>query len=658
MKVHSLSLQLQYKQCQKPDQRMNFRGIRASKFRHVYGAPAKKDRWFENVRISRNAHDSNYCAVNPKFVAVVVEVGGGGSFIVLQVDKTGRVDHNVNKVSGHSGPVLDIKWNPFNDNIIASASEDSTVKLWYIPDGGLNTDLKEPLIHLLGHRRRVGLVEWHPTAENILVSAGYDHLIFVWDITRGVQVSRIDCHTDTIYSMSFNRTGSRLATTCKDKKVRVVDPRTGSVIAQGTSHQGNKAAKVVYLGDTGRLFTTGFSKFSDREIAVWSEDDLSAPLRIDCVDSSSGILIPFYDHDTRMVYVAGKGDGNVRYYEIINESPIICYLSQFISGAPQKGFAAMPKRGVEVADCEIFRLYKLHATKDVVEPISMIVPRKSDVFQQDIYPETLAPIPALTASEWLSGKNGEPMVLSMKTASKTRTFKPVVYKPSENAIVTSERNNDRKFMFLLEETKPDYRPMNERKELSPSPQIDHRPYGANTYQKSSEYIRPRALDLLDGVTEKDMKTSLNLGTKFQEVQKKWSGGSLKTPEMEQELDYIYKTNLISGSNSVRTLSSRFDYKDNKEQEEAQEAHQDLKKILNHQQKQITNLKNQVEKKDQRITALEEQVRILSRQNTPLGTPLGTPVSTPPYGLHNAAGNGSGAILPGDTVAASKPGNSA
>ena len=28
--------------CQKPAARMNFRGIRSSKFRHVYGQPAKK----------------------------------------------------------------------------------------------------------------------------------------------------------------------------------------------------------------------------------------------------------------------------------------------------------------------------------------------------------------------------------------------------------------------------------------------------------------------------------------------------------------------------------------------------------------------------------------------------------------------------------------
>ena len=59
---------------------------------------------------------------------------------------------SVFQVSGHSRQVLDIKWNPFNDNIIASASEDCTVKLWYIPDGGLHEDLTEYLVELQGHR--------------------------------------------------------------------------------------------------------------------------------------------------------------------------------------------------------------------------------------------------------------------------------------------------------------------------------------------------------------------------------------------------------------------------------------------------------------------------------------------------------------------------
>ncbi len=99
-KIKELRLKmLDLAQCQKPGKRMTFRGIRTTKFRHVFGAPAKKEKCFENVRITRNAHESNYCAVNPKFLGLVVEVGGGGSFIVLQIDKTGRVDHNVCKVT-------------------------------------------------------------------------------------------------------------------------------------------------------------------------------------------------------------------------------------------------------------------------------------------------------------------------------------------------------------------------------------------------------------------------------------------------------------------------------------------------------------------------------------------------------------------------------
>lgn len=95
------------------------------------------------------------------------------------LDQTGRLDFNTSRVTGHKGPVLDIKWNPFNDNIIASCSDDCTVKLWYVPDGGLSCHLTEWLVDLHGHKRRVGYIEFHPTAENVLVSAGFDHLVSI-----------------------------------------------------------------------------------------------------------------------------------------------------------------------------------------------------------------------------------------------------------------------------------------------------------------------------------------------------------------------------------------------------------------------------------------------------------------------------------------------
>lgn len=329
----------------------------------------------------------------------------------------GRIDVHGGRVTGHEGQIYDIKWDPFNDNVIASSSDDNTIKLWYIPDAGLlGRNLTQPIVDLRAHKRRVCFIEWHPTAENILLSVGYDHRIIVWNVNKAEPVQYIDCHREAIHSMSFNRDGSLLATTSKDKRLRIIRLPDGRVVNEGPCHQGTKASKVVFLGDSQRLFTVGFSRHSDRQWAVWSQHDLSQPLTIENIDSSSGILFPFYDHDTRMVYLAGKGDGNIRYYETTDESPYCHYLSQFLSGLPQRGLGVMPKRGCDVYRCEVFRFYKLHATKAICEPISMIVPRKSEQFQADIFPDTVAPTPSLTAEQWLAGEVRSPILLNLKVS--------------------------------------------------------------------------------------------------------------------------------------------------------------------------------------------------------------------------------------------------
>jgi WD40 repeat protein len=46
---------------------------------------------------------------------------------VFALKWTGKIDYHFGRVTGHNGPVSDLKWNPFNDNILATASEDATV---------------------------------------------------------------------------------------------------------------------------------------------------------------------------------------------------------------------------------------------------------------------------------------------------------------------------------------------------------------------------------------------------------------------------------------------------------------------------------------------------------------------------------------------------
>uniref|UniRef100_A0A669PEU5 Coronin n=1 Tax=Phasianus colchicus TaxID=9054 RepID=A0A669PEU5_PHACC len=400
---------------------------RSSKFRNVYGKVASREHCFDGIPITKNVHDNHFCAVNARFLAIVTESAGGGSFLVIPLEQTGRIEPNYPKVCGHQGNVLDIKWNPFIENIIASCSEDTSVRIWEIPEGGLKRNMTEAVLELYGHSRRVGLVEWHPTTNNILFSAGYDYKVLIWNLDIGEPVKMIDCHTDVILCMSFNTDGSLLATSCKDKKLRVVEPRSGRVL-QEASCKNHRVNRVVFLGSTKRLLTTGVSRWNTRQIALWDQEDLSMPLIEEEIDGLSGLLFPFYDADTHMLYLAGKGDGNIRYYEIGSEKPYLSYLMEFRSPAPQKGLGVMPKHGLDVSACEVFRFYKLVTLKGLIEPISMIVPRRSETYQEDIYPMTPGTEPALTPDEWLSGVNRDPILMSLKEGYK-RTSKIVFKAP-------------------------------------------------------------------------------------------------------------------------------------------------------------------------------------------------------------------------------------
>ncbi|XP_063258754.1 coronin-6 isoform X3 [Prinia subflava] len=352
---------------------MSRRVVRQSKFRHVFGQPVKADQMYEDIRVSKVTCDSSFCAVNPKFVAIIVESGGGGAFIVLPLAKTGRVDKNHPLVTGHTAPVLDIDWCPHNDNVIASASEDTTVMVWQIPDYVPVRNITEPVVTLEGHSKRVSIISWHPTARNVLLSAGCDNLVILWNVGTGEMLLALDdMHTDLIYNVGWNRNGSLLVTTCKDKKVRVIDPRKQQIIAK----------------------------------------NFEEPIALQEMDTSNGVLLPFYDADSSIVYLCGKGDSSIRYFEITDEAPYVHYLNTYSSKEPQRGMGFMPKRGLDVSKCEIARFFKLHERK--CEPIVMTVPRKSDLFQDDLYPDTPGPEPALEADEWLSGKDAEPILISLR----------------------------------------------------------------------------------------------------------------------------------------------------------------------------------------------------------------------------------------------------
>jgi coronin-1B/1C/6 len=60
------------------------------------------------------------------------------------------------------------------------------------------------------------------------------------------------------------------------------------------------------------------------------------------------------------------------------------------------------------------RAYKT-VNDSYIEPISFTVPRRAEVFQSDIYPPATGLKPAVSAAEWLSGKDGLPPKIDLES---------------------------------------------------------------------------------------------------------------------------------------------------------------------------------------------------------------------------------------------------
>ena len=97
---------------------------------------------------------------------------------------------------------------------------------------------------------------------------------------------------------------------------------------------------------------------------------------------------------------------------------------------PQRGVAFLPKRGVNMHDNEVMRAYRT-VNDTYIEPVSFIVPRRSEVFQSDIYPPTVGLKSAMSSGDYFGGKNGLPPKIDLESVYEGEGLKevPADYKP-------------------------------------------------------------------------------------------------------------------------------------------------------------------------------------------------------------------------------------
>ncbi|XP_065076430.1 coronin-7 isoform X3 [Ochlerotatus camptorhynchus] len=389
---------------------------RVSKFRHLKGTPGHKSTHIENIRnLSRQIPgECDGFQANPERVAVPIS-GAGGKIAIFELSKPGRLPDGVIPSLVNGNNIMDFQWDPFDNQRLAVACDDGSVKIWAIPEGGLTEPTNEPEKELVAHSDKIYIVKYHPLAKNVFLTASYDMTLKIWDLDTLTEKYCLKGHTDQIFSAAWSPCGVYVATVSKDGKLRVYNPRKSETpIREGTGPVGTRGARLVWAIEGEYIVVTGFDKVSERQIYVYKATDLGAPLGMVGLDVSPAILIPFYDEDSSTIFATGKGDSTIYCFEITEESPFICPLSHHRCSSLTQGLSFLPKNQCDVASVEFAKAQRL--TNGTVEPLSFTVPRiKSELFQDDLFPPTKALWePTLSAAEWSAGRDKPAVRISLQ----------------------------------------------------------------------------------------------------------------------------------------------------------------------------------------------------------------------------------------------------
>ncbi|XP_041943104.1 coronin-7-like isoform X3 [Alosa sapidissima] len=394
----------------------------SSKFRHIQGNVQHRDTHIYNLRglnLTTPGECDGFCT-SRHHVAVPLAIAGG-QIAVFELSQPGKLPDTALPTIQNSVSVADFCWDPFNPHRLAVAGEDAKIRMWLVPEGGLTETLTEPECVLQGHTEKIYSIKFHPHASGLLVSSSYDLTVRLWDLQSGKEVKKLKGHDDQIFGMAWSPDGMLLATVCKDGKVRVYDPRkSDEPIQEGPGPEGHRGARIVWVLEGKYLLVSGFDNRSERQLYLISAECVSAgPVANVSADVSPSTLIPFYDPDTSVIFLTGKGDTRVYIYDIVPEEPYLLECSSFHSSEPHKGFSFLPKTLCDVRDVEVARALRLSKTS--IEPIAFRVPRvRKEFFQDDVFPETAVWWESsLSAAAWFTGSNHQHRKISLQPKDMT-----------------------------------------------------------------------------------------------------------------------------------------------------------------------------------------------------------------------------------------------
>ena len=286
--------------------------------------------------------------VHPIFILAVDTEGNVSAWAAEAFSLRELSPHRIATLEGHTGSVRSVAFSP-DGTMLASGSQDSTIKLWNIgakeniatlrhahwirsvafsPDGttfalgASDSTIKvwdiatqENIATLEGHTHRVRSVAFSPDGA-MLASGSSDRTVKLWDIATGRTIATLEGHTAWVYSVAYSPNGTMLASGSSDNTVKLWDVKRKENIATLEGHTGS--IRSVAFSPDGTTFASGAS---DSTIKLW---DVATRTNIATFEDKSSVWSVAFSPDGAML-ASGASDRTVKLWDIATGQNIATY---------------------------------------------------------------------------------------------------------------------------------------------------------------------------------------------------------------------------------------------------------------------------------------------------------------------------------------------
>ena len=208
-------------------------------------------------------------------------------------------------LTGHKYSVESVAFSP-NGQLLASGSNDNTIKLWQVQDGGarlLNT--------LTGHKGKVYSVAFSPNGQ-LLASGSWDKTIKLWQVQDGALLKTLTGHKDIVYSVAFSPNGQLLASGSRDNTLKLWQVQDGGAQLLNTLTGHKDTVASVAFSPNGQLLASGSN---GNTIKLWQVQDGGARL-LNTLTGHKGWVFSVAFSPNGQLLASGSRDNTLKLWQV------------------------------------------------------------------------------------------------------------------------------------------------------------------------------------------------------------------------------------------------------------------------------------------------------------------------------------------------------